>query len=313
MILCLGTTPAVQRVMIFRKLTLDTVNRATQTYEGAAGKSINVAKVLQALGEKPVATGFLGGDRGEYIASVLAAKGVEQEFVSVGLRTRECITIIDESAGAHTELVEESGPISNADYDLLFAIVRRRLSQACRAMIMSGSLTTGGPPDLYFQCAQLAHAAGVLPIVDAQGPPLTEALIARPSLVKPNRVELGATVGRDLTDDHGVMLAMREICERGAQRVVVTAGSRPTIAFDGKSFWRIIAPQVKVVNPIGSGDAFTAALVWRLLRGDDLGEAGRWGSASGTANALTMLPGEIVKAECERLAKEVIVDRLPTP
>jgi len=65
MILCIGTTPAAQRVMVFHRLTLDAVNRATTTLDGAAGKSVNVAKVLQALGEHPVAAGFLGGDRGE--------------------------------------------------------------------------------------------------------------------------------------------------------------------------------------------------------------------------------------------------------
>ena len=57
-ILCIGTTPAVQRVMIFRKLTLDAVNRAATTLDGAAGKSVNVAKVLHALGGRPVAAGF---------------------------------------------------------------------------------------------------------------------------------------------------------------------------------------------------------------------------------------------------------------
>ena len=67
MILCLGTTPAVQRVMVFTKLTLDAVNRAATTLDGAAGKSVNVAKVLKSLGERPVATGFLGGDRGTFV------------------------------------------------------------------------------------------------------------------------------------------------------------------------------------------------------------------------------------------------------
>src|SRR5438445_5377028 len=108
MILCIGTTPAVQRVMVFRTLALDHVNRATLTLEGAAGKSVNVAKVLQALGEEPVAMGFLGGDRGEFLRSVLAAKGIESDFVTVPARTRQCITVIDESAATQTELVEES-------------------------------------------------------------------------------------------------------------------------------------------------------------------------------------------------------------
>ena len=83
MILCIGTTPATQRVMVFRKLTLDAVNRAVTTLDGAAGKSVNVAKVLKALGEQPVAAGFLGGDRGEQLRAVLEARGIELDFVKV--------------------------------------------------------------------------------------------------------------------------------------------------------------------------------------------------------------------------------------
>ena len=58
-ILCIGTTPAAQRVMIFHKLTPDAVNRAVTTLDGVAGKAINVAKILKALGAHPIATGFL--------------------------------------------------------------------------------------------------------------------------------------------------------------------------------------------------------------------------------------------------------------
>ena len=60
MILCIGTTPAAQRVMLFRKLTLDAVNRAAATHDGAAGKSINVAKVLKTLGEASPGHGIPG-------------------------------------------------------------------------------------------------------------------------------------------------------------------------------------------------------------------------------------------------------------
>src|SRR5437016_1249944 len=119
MILCIGTTPAVQRVMVFPTLALDHVNRATATLEGAAGKSVNVAKVLQALGEAPVAMGFLGGDRGEFLRGVLKANGIETDFVTVGAPTRQCLTVIDEAARTQTELIEESAAVERADYQKL--------------------------------------------------------------------------------------------------------------------------------------------------------------------------------------------------
>jgi len=204
MILCIGTTPAVQRVMIFRKLVVDAVNRAATTLDGAAGKSINVAKVLKELGEAPLATGFLGGDRGDFLRTALQSQGIELDFVSVAARTRQCVTVIDQSAATITELVEESSPVAPADYEQLTAIIRRRVP-GCRAVVMSGTITPDGPVDLYRRCVQWALEAGALPVVDAQGPPLIEALEAGPGLVKPNRAELAATVGRELTDENSLL------------------------------------------------------------------------------------------------------------
>jgi tagatose 6-phosphate kinase len=308
-ILCIGTTPAAQRVMIFRKLTPDAVNRAVTTLDGVAGKAINVAKILKVLGAHPVATGFLGGERGEILRAAMAACGIESDFVTVKAPTRQCITVIDESAGTHTELVEESRPVESADFGKFMAVVRRRIT-GCRAVVMSGTIASGGPATLYHDCTRLAENTGAISVVDAQGVALTEALKAKPGLVKPNRPELAATVGRELKSDTDAMRAMRELCERGAQRVIVTAGREPALAFDGTIFRRIVSPRIKAVNPIGSGDAFTAGVVWRLLRGDDLGEACRWGAAAGAANALTPLPGELNRKDVNRLAKEVRVRRI---
>ena len=307
-ILCVGTTPAAQRTMVFDKLTPDAVNRAVVAVDGAAGKAINVAKVLKELGEHPVAIGFLGGGRGEYLRSVMAEKQIESEFVKVLTQTRECITVIDESTGTHTELVEEGPSVAPADFETFLAVVRRRVV-GCRAVVMSGTIASGGPLDLYFDCTRLAEAEGALSVVDAQGAALTEALKAGPGLVKPNRAELAATAGRPLTDEADLMLAMRDLGERGARRVVVTAGREPALAFDGQRFWRVLSPRVRAVNPIGSGDAFTAGLVWRLLRGDDLGEACRWAAAAGAANALTLMSGELKRAEVDRLVGEAEVRR----
>ncbi len=303
-ILCIGTTPAAQRVMIFGKLTLDAVNRAATTLDGAAGKSVNVAKVLKVLGEHPIATGFLGGDRGEFLRAALVEKGVESDFVTVSTQTRQCITVIDESAGTQTELVEESQPVEPADFEKLMAVIQRHMTE-CQAVVMSGTIAIGGPAGLYLDCTRLAEDAGALSIVDAQGAALIEALKAKPGLIKPNRTELAATVGRKLKDEQATMKAMRELRERCAQHIVVTAGKQPVLAFDGKEFWRIVVPHIMAVNPIGSGDAFTAGLVSRLTHGDDLGEACRWGTAAGAANALTTMAGEVNREDVERLVRDV--------
>jgi fructose-1-phosphate kinase PfkB-like protein len=50
--------------------------------------------------------------------------------------------------------------------------------------------------------------------------------------------------------------------------------------------------------------------VWRVLRGEDLGNACRWASAVGAANALTAMAGEVEREAVTRLAPEVRVQPL---
>lgn len=309
MILCLGTTPAVQRVMLFERLTLDEVNRAAATLEGPAGKSLNVAKVLHALDTPVLAIGFAGGDRGAFLEASLAARGIPNDLLPVPSPTRLCVTVIDRSTGTVTELVEESAPVPAEAYEALLEIARQRLP-GCRALILSGTLTPNGPEDFYQRCVRLAADPVVLSVVDAKGPPLMAALEARPGLVKPNRAELALTVGRPLPDEAAVWTAMRVLHERGARRVVVTAGRAPTLAFDGTRQWRIVNPPIHALNPIGSGDASTAAITWRLIEGDDLGTACRWGAAAGAANALTPMAGEVTCGDVRQLAAQVEVEAL---
>lgn len=294
--------------MIFPTLALDQVNRATRTLDGAAGKSINVAKVLQDLGAKPFALTFLGGPRGDQLLALLQKRGVDIEAVTVAAPTRECVTVIDEAAGTITELVEESQPVAAGHYDALLAMVERRLP-GMQAVVMSGTIAQGGPAHLYQRCTQLAHQAGALTVIDASGAPLLEALTAGPYLVKPNRAELENTFGRQLRAENELVAAMRELQARGARRVVITAGSESALACDGEQLWRVVPPQIAALNPIGSGDAFTAAMAWRLIQGDALDQACRWGSAAGAANALTPMAGEVRREDVEALVGEVRVDR----
>ena len=309
MILCIGPTPALQRVMVFKDLTLDLVNRAVETVDGIAGKSINVAKVLKALGEDPIALGFVGGLRGEHLSRQLETRRIRSDFIHVRPETRECVTVINQRQGTQTELVEESKPVPAKNYRALLSQVKRYIDQSA-AMVISGTLTPGAPEDFYFECARVARREGAIVVLDVKGPALMKALEAEPDVVKPNLSELEATAGKRLNSARGLMQAIRDLCEHGAKNVAATAGARPAMAFDGRTFWRIISPRIEALNPIGSGDAFTAGVAARLVKGDSFREACRWGAACGAANALTIMAGEVDPKTVKRLVSRVKIERM---
>lgn len=306
MIICLGATPTVQRSMIFPRVMANSVNRARRVVEGASGKSVNVARVLRVLGEPALATGFVGGTRGRFLIGELDRAGVVHEFVHVQAQTRLCITVMEEQTRNHTELVEEAGAVTATDCQSLLEKLRELLDES-QLLALSGSLPPGAPPDFYRRCIDMASGAGVKSVLDAAGQPLAEALPARPMLIKPNRQELSATLGRKLETDEELLEGMRQMIGRGIESIVVTMGSQGAVAMRGEQAWRIAIPKVEAINSIGSGDSFTAGLCAILARGGEFTEALRLGAACAVANALTLISGEVHRADVDRLLPQIAI------
>jgi len=305
MIICLGTTPAVQRVMVFKKLEIGEVNRAVEVHQDVAGKSVNVAKVLAALQKQVRATGFVGGERGQFIRQELDRRRIGHDFVMVQAQTRLCVTILDQGAGTITELVEESQAVAESAWDELLAKVGK-LSQA-RMLILSGTLAGGARPTFYRQCMESTQLPA---IVDTQGQVLLESLKARPLVAKPNRKELGVALGLSVDTDSSLQHAMIELVELGAKNAVITLGAEGAMAFDGQEFFHINSPKVEAVNSVGSGDAFTAGLAAALVDGQNLSEACRLGAACGAANAMTLMAGEVRAEDVKTLLEQTTVRRV---
>jgi tagatose 6-phosphate kinase len=304
MIICLGTTPAVQRVMVFRRLVVGEVNRALEVHQGIAGKSINVAKVLAAL-DKPVwASGFVGGERGTFIRRQLTHLGIRHDFVTVDPQTRLCVTILDHFGGTITELVEESTAVAEEAWEKLLAVLS--IAPAAKMLVLSGTLAGGARTSFYRECMEMT---GLPSIVDTQGLVLLESLKARPLVAKPNRMELGAALGVAVDSESQVKSAMKKLLDLGAQNSVITLGADGALATDGTDFWRIRPPAVKAMNSVGSGDAFTAGLAAALVDGAPLADACRLGAACGAANALTLMAGEVDAQEVQRLVSQTTIQK----
>lgn len=308
MILCVGTTPTVQRSMIFRKLEINEVNRAAEVRDYASGKSPNVARVLKSLGASPVEMGFVGGDRGRMLVADLKCAGIECDFVTVAAPTRLCTTVIDQATGTATELVEESSPIEEAGWRELDRRIESHLPNA-QICVFSGSLPPKAPQDFYARWVQEAGHRGIRVILDARGEPLRLAITNPNCIAKLNRQELAMTLDRSFASERAFHDAVGELASRCAG-AIITMGSHGALASDGSQFWKLTPPEVKAISAVGSGDAFAAGLAFALARGGTLFEGLPMAAACGAANAMTALAGHIETSEIEGLLKKVRVEQI---
>lgn len=307
-ILSVGTTPVYQRSMTFDRVTIDDVNRSGEVHDYASGKSINVARAAHTLGEDVLTTGFVGGSRGAQLCLDLDVAGIQHDFVLVSPQTRQCITVIDRSTGTATELVEESSAVGASAWAALDRKLEDLLPRA-KVWILSGTLPPGAPVDFYCRWVRSAREAGALVVLDARGEPMKVALQHSGFVLKINRDELAATVGRDLSNESQVLEAMRRSCPANG-RIVITLGAAGAMASDGQSAWRVRSPKVRAISAVGSGDAFAAGLAIGLSRGEALPQACQLAAACGAANALTPLAGHLRAEDVERLRAEVHIEQI---
>lgn len=95
MILTVTMNPSIDTRYQLDKLIIDDVNRVTPE-KTAGGKGLNVSRVLLQLGDDVLATGLLGGHMGAYMAELMDADGVKNDFVPIAGETRICLNILHE-------------------------------------------------------------------------------------------------------------------------------------------------------------------------------------------------------------------------
>jgi tagatose 6-phosphate kinase len=237
-------------------------NRVEAVRRLAGGKGINVARVLHALGHQAVVTGFAGGPTGEEVRADLAAAGLHDRLVPIAGETRRTVTVVETRAGGGATLLTEPGPrVTAAEWRRLLEQVGELLGGA-EAMVVSGSLPPGVPPDGYAALARQGAAAGVPVLLDADGEALRRGVAGRPAVAKPNAEEL-----RRATSARDPVAGAEALRRAGAEAVVVSLGQNGLLACTPEGGWRADPPERVSGNPTGAGDAALAALAVGVASG----------------------------------------------
>ena len=300
--------PVIQNTIVFGRLTKGEVNRTSEYRVDASGKGINVARVLGQLHYEVTHLTQLGGPTRSWFLSMCEADGLHVRWSDSNSEIRTCTTVIDRSDESATELVEEARPVDIGTAERVLAEFRRALPD-CGAVIISGTKATGFPADTMPTMARLATEAGKRLYLDIKGTDLISCLRYRPVAVKPNLEELLQTRkpdwGTDLQQEElraerGENTLRRYIAAAGLEyeekygtSLIVTRGSEPTLFWDSGKLCECPTRPIKVINPIGSGDAFTAGLASAMEEGASLAEAVAEGSRLGALNAEVLKPGSI--------------------
>jgi tagatose 6-phosphate kinase len=304
MILTVTLNPTVDKSYYIDKLLPGEVIRVNKISQTAGGKGINVAKIAKLLGNKVAATGFLGGNTGQYVHSFLLKAGIISEFIDVDEDTRTCVNVNDDERNDQTILLEP-GSFIDAHKQEEFVDYYKKLLESCKAVVLGGSLPPGIENTYYPRLINIAKEAGKIVVLDTSGETLRAGINACPTMIKPNRDEISAYLGRNVKSIVETIAAAKEIHANGTDIVIVSLGKDGAVFAMNNKVYRGTTPDIKIVNTVGCGDSLVAGFVTGLINNYDILDTIKLGMAVSTANALSKEIGFFEKSDLEDLLTKV--------
>ncbi len=280
--------------------------RVKKIREVAAGKGINVARVIKKLGGEAVVIGVAGGPNGEWIKEELRKENLKFDFVSVRENVRESLTIMDELRGREIHLREEGAAVEEKELNLLRKKLRKWASKLS-FFVISGRLPKGVPQNFYNEIIAFFRKRKVPVLLDANGPALRMAVSANPDYIKPNLGELEELAGKSLKGRGEEIAFIKRLLRRGIDMAVVTDGPGEVLAMTSSRGLILTPPSLSARNTVGSGDAVTGALAYGLTKGFGFEEMLKLSIACGSANALSIGAGFLDIRKVNNLIKKINV------
>jgi 1-phosphofructokinase family hexose kinase len=326
-VLIVNPNPVFDRTITIPELIPGAVIRTVDVETTAGGKGINVARVLRSLGQPAPLLIPVGREDSPRYRALLAKEGADASIVDVAGPVRTASIYLEQTQPRVTVVNDAGTPMSNADWNTVHDAILSSVAAGDLVLIM-GSFPPGLQPDALPTLVTAVRNRGARILLDVNPQWLAASLAAGPDVVTPNVDEAEAALddsSAHLMDSHNddpsevrerATHAALELCARGAQRAIVTAGSSGVaMAIADQVFW-VPAFSIDAVSTVGAGDSFVAGFVHEWMSGsidatnDDESQwrsAVRFGTATSASSCEQVRAGGIDPQRVQQLLNQVAV------
>ncbi|MYW65920.1 ribokinase [Streptomyces sp. SID8379] len=239
------------------------------------GKGANQAVAAARLGARTALLARVGDDgHGKLLRESMESAGVDTSGVLVGGAPTGVALITVDPSGDNSIVVSPgaNGRLTPDD-------VRAARELFAAAPVVSTLLEI--PLDTVAEVARSLADGARLVLNPSPPAPLPDEVLAACDPLIVNEHEAKVILGTELGDAPEDWA--RQLLALGPRSVVITLGAEGALVADADGAERVASVKVKAVDTTGAGDAFTAALAWRLGTGASLAEAAAYAARVGAA------------------------------
>ena len=284
MIYTITFNPALDYIVKMDEFNLGNVNRSNNEFVYAGGKGINVSIVLNNLGVKSKALGFIAGFTGEEIERRVREFGCDTEFIKL----KEGMSRINVKIKADVES-EINGGGPDISSDALEELYKKLDTLTVGdILVLAGSIPKTMPTDVYERIMERLQEKNIKFIVDTTGESLLKVLKYNPFLIKPNHHELGELFGVKLNNKEEVIEYAKKLKDMGAQNVIISMAGDGAVLIDSNGgVTTSNVPKGVVKNSVGAGDSMVAGFIAGYLNSEKIEDGFKLGVATGSASAFS--------------------------
>ncbi len=242
---------------------------------GGVGR--NIAHNLSLMGvDVRMLTAYGEDANGEKVAASCAQLGID---------LGHALRLHDANTSTYLYLTDEKGEMALAVSDMEIckritpAYLANNLSLLQNAQVVV--VDTNIPPESLQYLAENCTAPLFCDPVSTTKAEKLRPILDKIHTLKPNRLEAELLSGVKIASFVDVQAAADKLLAMGVHRLFISMGADGVYAAMGNERLHLPNLQGNMVNTTGCGDAFTAALVWAYLQGNDLKHTALAGLAAG--------------------------------
>jgi len=307
LIYCSLFNPAVDVLYTLADFEAGKTYTRVRSQADPAGKGVNVARIVRALGEDVAVIGIMPeASRGVY-ERAMKELSIGASFYPVAGSARINVTIAEADAGRSTHINAQNEKLASGIQSEFIDFLEQHM-KAKDLWALSGSIPDGFDRGLYQKVIAALKKKKIGCLLDSSDAALTMGMRAKPDMVKPNLAELESYFGEKIKGIRHIALRGKRLLDLGIPRVFISLGSDGMIALQGNDCLLCSAPSVKAVDTVGCGDALVGGLIVGWKRSFSFTEMCRMAVACGVSKSLHLGAGAIDSNEVWQIMEEVSIE-----
>ena len=179
--------------------------------------------------------------------------------------------------------------------------------QNCEIVVFSGSSPSPAADILFPYGIELAHQFDKISLLDTYGSHLQACIDAAPTILHNNISETEKSLNIELSDEQQITDYLHTLYTKGIKQAFLTDGGKDFYASNFDFISRIKNPTIQPFDETGSGDAFTAGLIYGHYRDEVFNNTVKLASALGACNAQSDSVCHVELEEATKIAEQVTI------